>query len=61
MVVMLLVRAFAERLEGADENQSTAGNLGLIAAVGIDVLIDGLLIGVGCVAGARVGPCWWSP
>ncbi|GMA16666.1 hypothetical protein [Deinococcus metallilatus] len=58
VVVMLLVRAFAERLEGAEENRDNAGNLGLIAAVGIDVLIDGLLIGVGFAAGPGSAPCW---
>ncbi|WP_155300883.1 ZIP family metal transporter [Deinococcus kurensis] len=56
VAVMLLVRQWAERLEGAAEARAaSAGNLGLIVAVGIDVLLDGLLIGVGFAAGARVG------
>ncbi len=56
VAVMLLVRQWAERLEaGASDSSVRAGNLGLIVAVGIDVLLDGLLIGVGFAAGARVG------
>ncbi|MGM9319646.1 ZIP family metal transporter [Deinococcus aquaticus] len=56
VAVMLLVRQWAERLEDDTQGRATsAGNLGLIVAVGIDVLLDGLLIGVGFAAGARVG------
>ncbi|GGR27170.1 ZIP family metal transporter [Deinococcus ruber] len=52
VLVMLGVRQFAERLE---RQPGSAGSVSLIAAVGIDVFIDGLLIGVGFAAGARVG------
>ena len=63
--VMLAVRALVGRLEpeeaeAAGENEKDrvaaprAAN-GLLAAVGIDILIDGLLIGVGFAAGERVG------
>ena len=56
VAVMLLVRQWAERLENTAQGRSAStGNLGLIVAVGIDVLLDGLLIGVGFAAGARVG------
>ena len=56
VAVMLLVRQWAERLEGAAEARAASSvNLGLIVAVGIDVLLDGLLIGVGFAAGERVG------
>ncbi|WP_293914333.1 transporter [Deinococcus sp.] len=50
--VLLAVRQFAERLERRSGSQ---GESGLIAAVATDVLIDGLLIGVGFAAGTRVG------
>jgi ZIP family zinc transporter len=54
--LMLLIRSWAERLERAPQTASSrSGDLGLITVVGIDVLIDGLLIGVGFAAGARVG------
>lgn len=52
--VMLAVQRFADNLEkrseGNDENKS-----GLLAAVAIDCLLDGLLIGVGFSADARIG------
>ncbi|TSA85499.1 transporter [Deinococcus detaillensis] len=58
--VMLAVRALVGRLD-PEEAEETDGEAapraatGLLAAVGIDVLIDGLLIGVGFAAGERVG------
>ncbi|WP_081909086.1 ZIP family metal transporter [Deinococcus sp. YIM 77859] len=57
VVVMLVIRALAERLEQPSEagRRARSGNVGLVTVVGIDVLIDGLLIGVGFAAGARVG------
>lgn len=51
--LMLIIRQWAERLEGS--GSTSKGTTGLITVVGIDVLIDGLLIGVGFAAGARVG------
>ncbi|GAA5512305.1 hypothetical protein Dcar01_01019 [Deinococcus carri] len=51
VVVMLVLRQFTERLE----ERAGSGNLGLIAAVGLDTFIDGLLIGVGFAAGPTVG------
>ncbi len=62
--VMLAVRALVERLAPEDPEQGTEETggeatpraaTGLLAAVGIDILIDGLLIGVGFAAGERVG------
>ncbi len=61
--VMLAVRALVERLAPEDAEQGTEETgeatpraaTGLLAAVGIDILIDGLLIGVGFAAGERVG------
>ncbi|GAA5514994.1 hypothetical protein Dcar01_03758 [Deinococcus carri] len=57
VAVMLALRQIAGWLERplADGGRQPSGNLGLITVVGIDVLIDGLLIGVGFAAGARVG------
>jgi ZIP family zinc transporter len=52
VLVLLAVRQFAEALE---RRSGGKGERSLIAAVGIDVFIDGLLIGVGFAAGARVG------
>jgi len=55
VLTMLAVRQFAERRERSDEARPGTGNVGLILVVGIDVFIDGLLIGVGFAAGAKVG------
>ncbi|WP_291425355.1 transporter [Deinococcus sp.] len=54
VVVMLMVQRFAENLEKRDEGNSE-NKSGLLAAVGIDCLLDGLLIGVGFSADARIG------
>jgi len=55
VLTMLAVRQFAERRERRDEASLGTGTAGLILVVGIDVFIDGLLIGVGFAAGAKVG------
>lgn len=55
VLTMLAVRQFAEKRERRDEARPGTGNIGLILVVGIDVFIDGLLIGVGFAAGAKVG------
>lgn len=54
VALMLGVKALTERIEQQDE-QSGDGKAGLLIAVGIDVILDGLLIGVGFAAGERVG------
>lgn len=54
VIVMLLVQRFAEKLEERSEGDSQ-NKTGLLAAVGIDCLLDGLLIGVGFSADARIG------
>lgn len=46
VVVMLVVRQLAKKAEG---------NLSLITAVGVDVFIDGLIVGIGFTAGAKAG------
>lgn len=50
--LMLLIRAWAERSVAAE---GTADPRGLIATVGVDIVIDGLLVGVGFAAGAETG------
>ena len=50
VALMLCVKLVAERDEA-----TSGGKVGLLAAVAIDIFIDGLLIGVGFAAGARVG------
>ncbi len=52
--VMLVIKQFTERLGSVDGSASTR-KTGLLLAVAIDVLLDGLLIGVGFAAGERVG------
>lgn len=54
VALMLGVKALTERIEQKDE-QAGDGKAGLLIAVGIDVFLDGLLIGVGFAAGERVG------
>ncbi len=54
VALMLGVKALTERIKQKDE-QSGGGKAGLLIAVGIDVFLDGLLIGVGFAAGERVG------
>lgn len=55
VLTMLAVRQFAERREQRDEARPGTGTVGLLLLVGIDMFIDGLLIGVGFAAGAKVG------
>ena len=58
VAVMLGLRIFARRLESnAEASGDAAGksSLGLVLVVGIDILIDGLLIGVAFAAGAKEG------
>jgi len=43
---MLLVRSLEERIKGA---------MGLMAIIGLDILIDGLVLGLGFAAGERAG------
>ena len=55
VVAMLALRAMTEKLEAA----APAGRAGLpmafLAAIAVDLLIDGLLIGIGFTAGAKEG------
>ena len=49
VALMLLVRKFSEKLEGKE------GSSGLVIASGVDVFIDGLLIGVSFDVGLKAG------
>lgn len=57
ITTMLLVKYFVEKLENKDENSIDKAKLpiGLLIAMGIDLLIDGLLLGVGFAAGNKEG------
>ena len=61
IAVMLGVKRLAERYggegeaEGGPAESTGAGALGLIVTVGVDVVIDGLLIGIGFAAGGKAG------
>lgn len=52
IVVMVVLRLVTTRLERNGSNQA---NIGLVAAVGVDVFIDGLVTGAGFVAGEETG------
>lgn len=52
VMAMLGVRSWTKRDEASDEPEAPAG---LVAGVAIDLLIDGLLIGIGFAAGAKEG------
>lgn len=54
IVVMLGVKAATKRLESGASEGSTLST-GLIVTLSIDILIDGVLIGIGFVAGAQQG------
>jgi ZIP family zinc transporter len=56
IVVMFSFRAVSERAERIREQRGRPGlPLGLIAATGIDFLIDGVILGAGFTAGASTG------
>jgi ZIP family zinc transporter len=54
VAVMLAVKHFSEKSEKRSEAKKD-GNTGLIVAMGIDVTLDGLLIGLGFAAGQKQG------
>mgnify|MGYP007060845207 CR=1 FL=1 len=57
IATMLLVKFFAEKIESKAEEKKKENALpiGLLLALGIDLLIDGLLLGVGFAAGNTEG------
>lgn len=54
VALMLTIRQLSTRLEGRSKEKST-GNMGLVVAVGVDITIDGFLIGISFAAGAKQG------
>lgn len=52
---MLAVKYFSEKLENKQSKGSNALPMGLLVALGIDLLIDGILLGVGFAAGNTEG------
>lgn len=53
-VFMLALRSLVRRLEPAGE-EAARSPVGLLAGVGVDLLMDGFLIGIGFAAGAKEG------
>lgn len=53
VAAMLSLRSFAKRFEAAKESPGSARTL--LVPVGIDIAVDGLLLGVGFAAGAKQG------
>lgn len=53
--LMLALRSVTRRLETSAMRAMAALPLGLLLAIGVDLLIDGLMIGIGFAAGARQG------
>jgi ZIP family zinc transporter len=54
VAAMLTVKHFSQKSEGRAKSEAD-GNAGLLVAMGIDVLLDGLLIGLGFAAGQKQG------
>ncbi len=54
VALMLAIRQLSTRLETRSKDKST-GSMGLVIAVGVDITIDGFLIGISFAAGAKQG------
>lgn len=55
IVSMLLIRKFAEGKEEKEGGQDTKLPAGMLIAIGVDIFIDGLLLGIGFSAGSTEG------
>lgn len=55
VALMLLVRSWTRRLEEGKSGSGEKGSIGLFIASGIDVFIDGLLVGISFEVGFREG------
>ncbi|WP_431199585.1 ZIP family metal transporter [Mucilaginibacter sp. P19] len=57
IAAMLIVKQVTEKIEATEENSAVKGTLpwAALAAVGIDLLIDGILLGIGFAAGQKEG------
>lgn len=54
VALMLALRSFSKRAEANSKGKKT-GRTGLIVAVGVDITIDGFLLGISFAAGAKQG------
>lgn len=54
VALMLTIRELGKRAEAQSKDKST-GSLGLVIAVGVDITIDGFLIGISFATGAKQG------
>ena len=55
VIAMLAIRKFSEKKEENAAEISSKLPVGLLVAVGVDIFIDGLLLGIGFAAGATEG------
>ncbi len=55
IALMLAIRAITERSEAKPGTSGSGGATSLILTVGVDLLIDGLLVGIGFAAGTETG------
>lgn len=55
VALMLLVKHLIEQQEPTESEPQSENRTGLLVTLGVDVLIDGLLIGVSFAAGAKAG------
>ena len=56
LALMLIIRRLSEGQGGEESPKDrTAGVVGLLVAIGVDITIDGFLIGIGFAAGAKQG------
>lgn len=54
-IVMLLVRVVAERVEQAGGGRGLSAVAGLLGAIGVDVFVDGVVVGIGFALGSSSG------
>lgn len=52
---MLMVKRFNEKIESGNQIQKSVIPLGLLITIGVDLVLDGLLLGVGFAAGQKEG------
>jgi ZIP family zinc transporter len=55
ILLMFGVKEWTRRLQSASHVSAAGLPLGLIVGIGVDILIDGLLLGIGFAAGAKQG------
>ncbi len=55
IATLLIVKRLTERLGGAEASAGNASPTSLLVTLGIDIGIDGLLLGIGFAAGAKQG------